>query len=110
METKITKKQKLLSVNNSWSACDYWLINARVFSDDGAAFWRVKFILCIDRACDLWDPETGEDLDYKEVLENMAWSFLDIVSGPETPEKIAELINACNETIERWNAGARHYI
>jgi hypothetical protein len=102
MNIKITKKEKLLSVSNSWIAADYWLIHGRIYNTDNTAFYRFKFVLTIDRACDLWDEETETERDYMETLQEMAWCFLDCLSGEFNENIIHGFIDECNETIRAF--------
>lgn len=102
MEIKITKRQKLLSVRNEWVAGDWYLVHGRVISDDRKYFYRFKFVLHIDLACDLWDGEN--DIPYDEALNDMIWSFCDMAGDDfSNGKRIREFIRVCNDTIIRWN-------
>ena len=102
MEIKITKKQKLLSVRNEWVAGDYYLIHGRIINEDKTSFYRFKFVLHIDLACDLWDGEN--DIPYDEALNDIIWSFCDQAGNDYDFVNIARFYRLCNKTIENWNS------
>ena len=102
MEIKITKKQRLLSVRNEWVVGDYYLIHGRIINDDKTAFYRFKFVLHIDLACDLWDVENN--IPYDEALIDMIWSFCDSIGSEYNIVNISRFYRLCNETIEKWNS------
>ena len=103
MEFKITKRSKLLSVRNDWAAIDYWLINGRIYTDDGTRYQPFKFVLVLDLSSDLWDAD-GDEIDYRAALDDMIFSFTDCLYGGQFSEKrIARFIDLCNDTINRYN-------
>ena len=104
MEIKITKKSKLLSVRNEWTAGDYWLVYGRAYNDEKTRYYPFKFVLHIDLACDLWDGE--KDIPYNDALDDMIFSFCDQLSGVSfcDQKRISAFYDECNETIKRWNA------
>lgn len=102
MEFKITKRSKLLSVRNDWAAVDYWLINGRIYTDDGTHYQPFRFILTIDLSYDLYDAD-GNEIDYKAALDDMIFSFTDCLTGSFSEKRIARFIDLCNDTINRYN-------
>ena len=106
MTTEITRKEKLLSVRNSWQAADWWLVHGRLYNAERTAFYRFKFVLQVDLSVDLWDEEAEEEIPYKKALEEMAWAFCDYMWNVsyDDKRKIKAFIDECNSTIERWNA------
>ena len=108
MAIRITKKEKLLSVSNEWCANDYYLIHGRIESDkpeDG--FYRFKFVMHIDLACDLWNEETGEDIPYKEALDELIWACIPEYDLFNNEKQRSAFYRFCNDTIETWNGSPR---
>ena len=102
MEIKVTKKERLLSVRNEWAAGDYYLIHGRFYDDSKTYFYRFKFVLHIDLACDLWDGEN--DIPYDEALNDMIWAFLYSAGDDiENKTRLQMFFDDCNATIEKWN-------
>lgn len=98
-ETKVTSRRKLDEWHNSmWSGSE-WKITGRTYNAARTNYLAWKIVLSIDYS-DLWDDETGEEIPLSEYIENAIDSYLDILysSGP------AEFIDACNETIHRYNS------
>ena len=104
MEIKITRKQTLLHVNNDMTTVTYVMINARLTQGD--LYMPIKFIAHVFGE-DLYDDETGEIRDYKDVLEEIAFCFIESYAGPDIHDQ-HELIDACNATIHAWNAQYRY--
>lgn len=101
MEIKITRKQKLLHVGNSW--CDYinyWLIHGRIINDDHTQYRKFKFVVDVNMTCDGYDPETGEDIPESELLEDMIFSFTDNI---KSFDDCMEFYDICNESIRKYN-------
>lgn len=102
MITQITKKEKLLSVRNEWTAADYLLIHGRLYDNEKKYFYRFKFVLTIDLCCDLWDGEN--DIPYTEAVNDMIFSFVDCAGDDiNDKNKLKMFYNMCNETIDKWN-------
>lgn len=98
-DTKITGRRKLDEWSNSmWSGSE-WKITGRTYNAAKTNFLPWKLMICIDYE-ELWDPETETEYTVREYIENTIDSYLDILysSGP------ADFIEACNETIHRYNS------
>lgn len=101
---KITKKQRLLSVRNSWNCADYWLVHGRIYNDAGTAYYRFKFVLSVDLELDLWDCETETEIPYNTALEEMIFSFTDRAAGAfDNDAARVEFFQECNDSIRFWN-------
>lgn len=101
MEIKITRKQKLLEIGNSW--CDYvnfWLIHGRIYSDDGKYYKRFKFIAEVNFSADGWNEEENRNYTEQELMENIIDSYLTHIDSFENCGYFYEM---CNNSIERWN-------
>lgn len=105
MNVKITRKTCLDSWSNSTCSGEYWLIHARAYNHAGDRFYKLKFVLFLDPSNDLWDPETEQDLDHDDVLNDMIASFVDVLSDVHFDDEpvIRWFYDECNYTIERYN-------
>ena len=98
-EIKITRRKCLDRWNNSqWSGSE-WLIYGRAINAAGTNYQPFKFVLLIDAGCDLYNPETGEDIPEAEALEEMIFSYVDMFYSFSA----AEIVTYCNLTIKRHN-------
>ena len=111
MEIKITKRQVLDRWSNSTSAGEYTLVHGRAYNAAGDRYRPFKFVLWIDYACDLWDPETEEELKRDDVLEDMIDCFVAPAVWTDFCETgaWAEFIDQCNDTITRYNERNARY-
>ena len=102
-DTKITGRRKLDEWHNTqWSGAEY-KITGRTYNAAKTNYLPWKLVIMID-FMDLWDEETEREIPLAEYIENEIDSYLDILyySGP------AEFIDACNETIRRYNERNRY--
>lgn len=114
MEIKITKRQVLDRWSNCMSAGEFTLVHGRAFNAAGDRYRPFKFVLWIDYAEDLWDPETEEELKRDDVLADMidcfvsgAWmtDFGDVNAWAAFIDECNDTINSYNERVARWNRG-----
>lgn len=102
MKIKITRREKLLEVHNCYCSNWYYLIHGRIYNDGMTAYKRFRFVAWFD------GEELAEaDAAPLEYLEDVIFSYTDIIGGFED---CAEFFQACNESIERYNAGLRHAV
>lgn len=91
MEIKITKRQKLLEINNDMCHNYYYLVNGRIYNDDKTAYRKFKFIpwfdiidvdeyFNYDDEHDTWleNPVTQSMID--EYLEECIWAYVSIIT------------------------------
>lgn len=103
MEIKITKKTKLLEVNNSMVHNYYYLINGKIYKDDSTKYKKFKFVLFFD-IFDLQEyyegyEEITEEMK-KEYIEEMVFCCTGMISDYN---KLDDFYEFCNSTIENYN-------
>ena len=98
-EIKITRRKCLDRWSNSYCTGSEWLIHGRALNADGTHYLPFKFVILIDAECDLYDPETGEDIPEAEAIDELIFSYTDMFYGISA----AEIVEICNETIEKHN-------
>lgn len=111
MEIKITKRQVLDRWSNSMSAGEFTLVHGRAFNAAGDRYRPFKFVVWIDYACDLWDPETEEELKRDDVLEWRIDAMCDLLYGVRFDDKARwqQFIDECNDTINWYNERVARY-
>ena len=103
MEIKITKKTKLLEVNNSMVHNYYYLINGKIYNDDDdTKYKKFKFVLLFD----IFDLQEYYE-DYEEITEEMKKYIEEMVfccTGMINDyDKLDNFYEFCNSTIENYN-------
>lgn len=115
MEIKITKRKKLLEINNEMCHNFYYLVHGRFYNDDKTAYRKFHFVLWFDifdvdeyfnyvdfdDGCQWIDrPITKNMID--EYCEEIIWSTVSMVSDNLIIEKIAE--NYIDEAFSTYGA------
>lgn len=105
IDFEITKKQKILEVNNEMCHNYYYLIYGRLYNENRTKYKKFKYILFFD----IWDLleyyekdfVTQEEIkDYIEAIEN---PYLTSISNYNDIKNIENFYKFCNETIENYN-------
>ena len=105
IDFEITKKQKILEVNNEMCHNYYYLIHGRLYNENKTKYKKLKYILFFD----IWDLleyyekdfVTQEEIkDYIEAIEN---PYLTSISNYNDIKNIENFYKFCNETIENYN-------
>lgn len=105
IDFEITKKQKILEVNNEMCHNYYYLIHGRLYNENKTKYKKFKYILFFD----IWDLleyyekdfVTQEEIkDYIEAIEN---PYLTSISNYNDIKNIENFYKFCNETIENYN-------
>lgn len=121
MEIKITKRTKLLEINNDMCHNFYYLINGRFYNENKTAYRRFKFVLWFDifDVDDFFNGDDGtEDVVYnvpiteemiKEYLDEIIWSTVSMVSDYNNEKELRHFYQHCNDSIRRYNEIAKYW-
>lgn len=122
MEIKITKRKKLLEINNDMCHNFYYLINGRFYNDDKTAYRKFKFVIWFDifdvdeyfnyvdfdDGCEWIDrPITKNMID--EYCEEIIWSTVSIVSDYNNENQLKNFYEICNDSIHDYNRIAKYW-
>ena len=109
-EVKITKKQVLDKWDNTTCSGSYHLIYGRAYNTEKTGYYKFKFVLFFDYACDLWDPETKTDIPLNEAINSAIDSFIFGLNA-DNENSVKDFFARCNDTINRYNIRnrARNY-
>lgn len=119
MEIKITKRQKLLEINNDMCHNYYYLVHGRFYNDDHTAYRKFKFVLWFD-IFDVDEYFNGDDGDevydipitkdmINEYLNECIWAMVNIVSDYNNENQLRNFYEMCNNSIQRYNEIAKHW-
>lgn len=102
MTIKITKKQKLLEVNNCYAHNFYYLIHGQIISDDKKYMKRFKFVLFFDvfDLCEYIEKDRYTKADLQYFIDDMIPSYTDLINSFDD---CADFYDLCNETIIKYN-------
>ena len=120
MEIKITKRQKLLEINNEMCHNYYYLIYGRFINDEGTRCRKFKFVVWFDifdvdeyfnyddeHDTYIDNPITEEQI--KEYLNECIWATVDMVSDYNNENQLQYFYEVCNDSITRYNQIARFW-
>ena len=119
MEIKITKRQKLLEINNDMCHNYYYLVHGRIYNDDKTAYRKFKFVPWFD-IFDVDEYFNGDDGDevydipitdemIMKYLDECIWATVSIVSEYNNENQLRNFYEICNESIVRYNEIARFW-
>lgn len=122
MEIKITKRKKLLEINNEMCHNFYYLVHGRFYNDDKNAYRKFKFVVWFDifdvdeyfnyvdfdDGCQWIDrPITKNMID--EYCEEIIWSTVSIVSDYNNENQLKNFYEICNDSIHDYNRIAKYW-
>ena len=106
IDFEITKKQKILEINNDMCHNYYFLIHGRIYNEGKTKYKKFKYVEWFD----IFDvQEFYNDKEYitKEdvinYLNNLEKSYLLNIKNYNDEKGLKEFYNYCNETIENYN-------
>lgn len=112
VDFEITKKQKLLEINNDMCHNYYYLIYGRIYNENKTRYKKFKYVEWFD----IFDvQEFFEDKEYitkkdvEEYRDNIEIPYLYNIKNYNDEKGLREFYNYCNETIEDYNKIARKY-
>ena len=102
---EITKKQKILEVNNDMCHNYYFLIYGRIYNENKTRYRKFKYIEWFDifDVMEFFDKDFITKEDIKEYLNNIENGYLTNIENYDDKNKIEEFYKYCNETIENYN-------
>ena len=116
MEIKITKRTKLLEINNNMCHNFYYLVNGRFYNENKTAYRRFKFVIWFDifdvdeyfnyidtdDGCQWIERPITNDM-IVEYLNELIWSSVSMVSDYDNEKELRYFYNWCNDTIINYN-------
>lgn len=106
---EITKKQKLLEVNNDMCHNYYYLIYGKIYNENKTRYRKFKFVVWFD----IFDLQEyfEKDIIYKEDIKNYiddlifgaSCVYTDNIKSFDDEKGLKEFYNYCNETIKNYN-------
>lgn len=120
MEIKITKRTKLLEINNDMCHNFYYLINGRFYNENKTAYRRFKFVVWFDifdvdeffnydDENDTWNEEPITDDMIMEYLNELIWSTVSMVSDYNNEKQLQYFYERCNDSIINYNQISRYW-
>ena len=112
IDFEITKKQKILEINNDMCHNFYFLIYGRIYNESKTKYKKFKYVEWFDvfDVQEFFDDKeyiTKNDIiDYLNNLEN---SYLLNIKDYNDEKGLKEFYNYCNETIKKYNDIAKYY-
>jgi hypothetical protein len=105
IDFKITKKTKILEVNNSACHNYYYLIQGRLFNDQKTKYKKFAYVLMFDifDLQEYFEKETISKTDIKQYINELENIYLLNIKNYDDKEGIQDFFNYCNETIKKYN-------
>lgn len=106
---KITKKQKILEVNNDMAHNYYFLVYGHIYNEDKTRYRKFKFVIWFDifDLQEYFDKEYITDDDVKEYVsfcvEGIENSYITEIKDYYDTEGLKNFYDYCRETIENYN-------
>jgi hypothetical protein len=109
IDFEITKKQKILEINNNMTHNYYFLIHGRLYNEDKTKYKKFKYIEWFD----VFDLQEYFEKDYitkenikiyvNNLIDNMGVSYIQDIKNYNDTKNIKEFYKYCNETIINFN-------
>ena len=111
VDFEITKKQKVLEVNNEMCHNYYFLVHGRIYNEDKTRYRKFKYIEWFDifDIMEFFEKEYITQEDVKEYLNNLENGYLTNIENYNDEKHLKEFYAYCNETIENYNRINRRY-
>ena len=105
VDFEITKKQKILEVNNDMCHNYYFLIYGRIYNENKTRYKKFKYIEWFDifDVMEFFDKEFITKEDIKDFLNNIENVYLTNIKDYNDKKHLEEFYKYCNETIENYN-------
>ena len=122
MEIKITKRTKLLEINNDMCHNYYYLVHGRFYNNDHSAYRKFKFVLWFDifdvdeyfnyidddDGCRYIDRPITENM-IMEYLDEIMWSTVNMVDDYNNEKQLKYFYDWCNDSIIKYNEIAKYW-
>lgn len=106
---EITKKQKLLEVNNDMCHNYYYLIYGRIYNENKTRYRKFKFVEWFD----IFDMQEYYEKDFitnieikayvNNLIDSIGCSYIDDIKNYNDEKGLKEFYNYCNDTIKNYN-------
>jgi hypothetical protein len=116
VDWRITKRTKLLEINNDMCHNYYYLINGRINNADRSAYKKFKFVIWFDIfdvdeffnhvEDDVWLERPITDDDISAYIDECICCYTDMIYSYENCNDFYEM---CNNSIIRYNEIARYW-
>jgi hypothetical protein len=103
---ELTKREKLLEVNNDMCHNFYYLQYGRIYNANKTRFRRFKFVEWFDifDVMEYFDKEFVTKQEINEFANEIGWSMCEMFqSYIKSYDNCQIFYNMCNETIDRYN-------
>lgn len=106
VDFEITKRQKLLEINNCYCHNYYYLIHGRIYNEGKTKYKKFKYVEFFDifDLQDFFEKDIITKEDIKQFLNYIENCYLLSIKNYEDTKEFYEF---CNETIENYNRIAR---
>ena len=119
MEIKITKRTKLLEINNEMCHNFYYLVHGKIYNDNHTAYRKFKFVCWFD-IFDVDEYFNGDDSDeaydvpitkdmIMEYLDECIWATITMVKDYDDETSLKYFYDLCNDSIMRYNKIAQYW-
>jgi hypothetical protein len=109
IDFKITKKTKILEVNNDMCHNYYFLIQGRLYNENKTKYKKFKFVEWFD-IFDLQEYYEKDVITKNEIknyvenlVDNMGCSYIEDIKDYNDEKSLKEFYEYCNETIKQYN-------
>lgn len=120
MEIKITKRKKLLEINNDMCHNFYYFINGRFYNDDKTAYRKFKFVVWFDifdvdeyfnydDENDTWNENLVTQNMIDEYLEECIWGYVSMVTDYNNESQLRNFYDMCDDSICNYNRIAKYW-
>ena len=106
VDFEITRKTKLLEVNNDMAHNYYYLIQGKIYNNEKNKYRRFKYVEFFDifDLQEYFEKDIITAKDIKEYLEQIENSYLSNIKNFNDKKHLKKFYEYCNETINNYNS------
>lgn len=120
MEIKITRREKLLEINNDMCHNYYYLVNGRFYNEDETRYRKFKFVVFFDifdvdeyfnydDENDTWNENLVTQKMIEEYLEECIWAYVSMVTDYNNENQLRNFYDMCDDSISNYNRIAKYW-
>lgn len=120
MKTEITKRTKLLEINNNMCHNFYYGIWGRFYNEDETRYRKFKFVVFFDifdideyfsydDENDEWNENLVTQKMIKEYLEECIWAYVGMVTDYNNENQLRNFYDMCDDSISNYNRIAKYW-